>query len=84
METNELFTSLSSSRQDILICSVLLKTSEVEGRVPRAACSVFFVISNVCRSMSQLKEFFLLKLTLHHCTIKFQAYSKIIKLKINK
>lgn len=41
METNELYTSLSSSRQDILICSVLLKTLEVEGRVPRAACSVF-------------------------------------------
>ena len=39
METNVDFTSLSSSRRDILICSVFLRTLEVEGRVTRA---VFF------------------------------------------
>ena len=80
METNEHYTSLSSSRQDILICSVLLKTLEVEGRVPRAACSVFLSSATfVVAYHHSTERFFLLKRMLHHCTIKFQAYSKINK-----
>ena len=78
METNVDFTSIFSSRRDILICSVLLRTLEVEGRVPRA---LFFLSSatSVVAYHDSTERFFLLKRTLHHGTIKFQAYSKINK-----
>lgn len=80
METNEHYTSLSSSRQDILLCSVLLKTLEVEGRVRRAACSVFLSSATfVVAYHDSTERFFYCNACYIIAQLNFRHYSKINK-----